>query len=165
MASLRKPILHDEAHRYALRLVRRLADDNPRRYALSAQRNRRGRIFLDYLRNGRGTTAIGTYSPRVCEDLPIAVPVTWSRIEAGIRSDAFTINSPLRARSDTASRSVRKSLTCARACAIGRSDNKAPRNSIWRSASPLVKTASTVSPKSRLTKLEIEKFNAAVKGH
>jgi bifunctional non-homologous end joining protein LigD len=40
------PILHDEAHRYALHLVRRLAQDEPQHYMLSAQGNRRGRIFL-----------------------------------------------------------------------------------------------------------------------
>jgi bifunctional non-homologous end joining protein LigD len=108
MAPLRKPILHDEAHRYALRLVRRLAHDEPQHYMLSAQGNRRGRIFLDYLRNGRGTTAIGTYSPRVREGFPIAAPVTWSRIEAGIRPDAFTMKSPFRARSDTPNRPIRK---------------------------------------------------------
>lgn len=99
MAPLSKPILHDEAHRYALRLVRVLAQRDPDHYILSAQGSRRGRIFLDYLRNGRGTTAIGTYSPRAREGFPIAAPVTWSRIEAGIRPDAFTMKSPLRARS------------------------------------------------------------------
>ena len=97
MAPLPKPILHDEAHRYALRLLRVLAQRDPDHYILSAQGSRRGRIFLDYLRNGRGTTAIGTYSPRAREGCPIAAPVTWSRIEAGIRPDAFTMKSPLRA--------------------------------------------------------------------
>jgi bifunctional non-homologous end joining protein LigD len=108
MAPLPKPILHDEAHRYALRLVRRLAQAEPQHYMLSAQGNRRGRIFLDYLRNGRGTTAIGTYSPRARDGFPIAAPVTWSRIEAGIRPDAFTMKSPFRARSDTPNRPIRK---------------------------------------------------------
>jgi bifunctional non-homologous end joining protein LigD len=108
MAPLPKPIPHDEAHRYALRLVRRLAEEDPQHYMLSAQGNRRGRIFLDYLRNGRGTTAIGAYSPRAREGFPIAAPVTWSRIEAGIRPDAFTMKSPFRARSDTTSRVIRK---------------------------------------------------------
>ncbi len=98
MAPLRKPMLHDEAHRYALRLVKLLAERDPAHYILSAQENRRGRIFLDYLRNGRGTTAIGTYSPRVREGFPIAAPVSWSRIEAGIRPDAFTMKSPFRVR-------------------------------------------------------------------
>ena len=89
----------DEAHRYASRLVRALAERHPHHYIVSAQDNRRGRIFLDYLRNGRGTTAIGTYSPRAREGFPIAGPVTWSGIEAGIRPDAFTMKSPFRARS------------------------------------------------------------------
>jgi len=108
MAPLPKPILHDEAHRYALRLVSILAERDPKHYILSSQGSRRGRIFLDYLRNGRGTTAIGTYSPRVREGFPIAAPVTWPRIEAGIRPDAFTMKSPFRAQSVTASRPVRK---------------------------------------------------------
>ena len=108
MAPLPKPILHDEAHHYALGLVRRLAEEDPQHYMLSAQGNRRGRIFLDYLRNGRGTTAIGAYSPRVREGFPIAAPVAWSRIEAGIRPDAFTMNNPFRARSDTARRTIGK---------------------------------------------------------
>src|SRR5207249_10497777 len=52
---------------------------------------RRGRIFLDYLRNGRGNTAVGAYSPRARPKFPIASPVTWSQVEKGIPADAFTI--------------------------------------------------------------------------
>jgi bifunctional non-homologous end joining protein LigD len=108
MAPLPKPLLHDEAHRKAVRLVKVLADRDPEHYILSAQGNRRGRIFLDYLRNGRGTTAIGTYSPRVRPGFPIAAPVTWSRIEGGIRPDAFTMKRPFRARSESPNRPIRK---------------------------------------------------------
>jgi hypothetical protein len=64
MAPLEDPVPHDEAHLMARDLVSELAARFPDRYILSAQANRRGRIFLDYLRNGRGTTAIGAYSPR-----------------------------------------------------------------------------------------------------
>src|SRR3954454_21749134 len=108
MAPLDNPLPHDEAHRVARRLVSELAAQFPDRYIVSAQARRRGRIFLDYLRNGRGTTAIGTYSPRVRNGFPIAAPVSWSRIEAGIRSDAFTMKSPFRVRSVTASQPVPK---------------------------------------------------------
>jgi DNA primase len=45
---------------------------------------------------------------RAREGFPIAAPATWSSIEAGIRPDAFTMKSPFRARSDPASRPVRK---------------------------------------------------------
>jgi len=96
MAPLAEPMLHDQAHRIARGLVSEFAARNPARYNLSAQARRSGRIFLDYLRNGRGTTAIGTYSPRAREGFPIAAPVTWKRIEGGIRPDAFTMDSPFR---------------------------------------------------------------------
>jgi bifunctional non-homologous end joining protein LigD len=97
---------HDEAHRYARQLVASLAVKDPTHYILSAQANRRGRIFLDYLRNGRGTTAIGAWSPRARKGFPIAAPVTWSRIEAGLRPDALTMKSPFRARSNQTERAV-----------------------------------------------------------
>ncbi|MBR0838820.1 DNA ligase D [Bradyrhizobium liaoningense] len=96
MAPLDQPILHDQAHRIARSLVSDFAVRNPARYILSAHVKRGGRIFLDYLRNGRGTTAIGTYSPRAREGSPIAAPVTWKRIEGRISPDAFTIESPFR---------------------------------------------------------------------
>ncbi|MET4493683.1 bifunctional non-homologous end joining protein LigD [Bradyrhizobium sp. LA7.1] len=99
MAPLDHPVLHDKAHRVAHQLVSALAVRHPDRYLLSAQAKRRDRIFLDYLRNGRGTTAIGTYSPRARAGFPIAAPVTWKRIESGIAPDAFTIDSPFRAKS------------------------------------------------------------------
>jgi bifunctional non-homologous end joining protein LigD len=95
--ALKDQLTHNQAHRYARRLVRALADRDSEHYIVSAQGNRRGRIFLDYLINGRGTTAIGAYSPRAREGFPIAAPVTWSRIETGIRPDAFTMKSPFRA--------------------------------------------------------------------
>jgi bifunctional non-homologous end joining protein LigD len=98
MAPLDEPVLHDKAHRMAQRLVSALATRDPDRYILSAQARRSGRIFLDYLRNGRGTTAIGTYSPRARKGFPIAAPVTWKRIEKGISADAFTLEDPFRAR-------------------------------------------------------------------
>jgi bifunctional non-homologous end joining protein LigD len=55
---------------------------------------RSGRLFLDYLRNGRGTTAVGAYSTRARPGFPSAAPVTWRQVEAGIQPDAFTIGRP-----------------------------------------------------------------------
>jgi bifunctional non-homologous end joining protein LigD len=60
------------------------------------------------LRNGRGTTAIGAYSPRPREGFPIAAPVSWSSVEAGMKPDAFTMKSPFRARSEQGKRSAKK---------------------------------------------------------
>ena len=46
---------------------------------------RAGRLFIDYLRNGRSTTAIRSYSPRARPGLSIAAPVTWKDVENEIR--------------------------------------------------------------------------------
>ena len=86
---------HDEAHAYSMQLAERLANTNPQRYTTSAaMADRRGRLFIDFLRNGRGTTAVGPYSPRARARIPIAAPTTWPRVKGGIRSDAFTIFAP-----------------------------------------------------------------------
>jgi bifunctional non-homologous end joining protein LigD len=50
---------------------------------------RKGKIFLDYLRNGRGSTAIAPYSPRARLDASIAMPLDWKELEKGVRSDTF----------------------------------------------------------------------------
>jgi bifunctional non-homologous end joining protein LigD len=92
MAPLGPKIDHDEARAYARHIAQRLAATAPQRYTLSSDPGKRaGRIFIDFLRNGRGTTAIGTWSPRARPGFPIAAPVTWRQVENGIRSDAFTV--------------------------------------------------------------------------
>jgi bifunctional non-homologous end joining protein LigD len=97
MAPVRDKISHDEARRFAHALMQRLAKKDQKRYLLSsAPGARSGRIFLDYLRHGRGNTAAGAYSPRVRAGFPIAAPVTWSQVEKGITADAFTMGSPFR---------------------------------------------------------------------
>jgi bifunctional non-homologous end joining protein LigD len=98
IAPLDHPLLHDQAHHAARQLVSAFAAQNPDRYILSAQAKRQGRIFLDYLRNGRGTTAVGAYSPRARPEFPIAAPTTWARLKKGIKPDAFTMADPFRVR-------------------------------------------------------------------
>jgi bifunctional non-homologous end joining protein LigD len=104
MVPLDRRMTHDEAHRYSRTLAERLAATAPNRYtttAASAERERR--LFLDYLRNGRGTTAVATYSPRARPGFPIAAPTSWKALEAGIAPDAFTLAQPFRLRRRQAS--------------------------------------------------------------
>ncbi len=90
MAPLPEKMTHNAVHAYAKRIAQEFAASDER-YTTSAQAARRGKLFIDYLRNGRGTTAIGTYSPRARPGFPVAAPVTWRDIERGMRPDAFAI--------------------------------------------------------------------------
>ncbi len=71
------PAVKDFAHRFALVL----AQAEPDRFtAALAKAKRTGRIFVDYLRNQRGATAVMPYSARAREHAPVAVPVTWEEL-------------------------------------------------------------------------------------
>ena len=66
---------------FARRFATALAQAEPDRYtAALAKAKRTGRIFIDYLRNQRGATAVMPYSARSRDHAPIAVPVTWEEL-------------------------------------------------------------------------------------
>ncbi|HVF93533.1 MAG TPA: DNA ligase D [Sphingomonas sp.] len=71
------PAVKDFAHRFAMAL----AQAEPERFtAALAKAKRTGRIFIDYLRNQRGATAVMPYSVRAREHAPVAVPITWDEL-------------------------------------------------------------------------------------
>ncbi|MEO9133225.1 MAG: DNA ligase D, partial [Sphingomonas sp.] len=71
------PAVKDFADRFA----RALAEAEPDRFvATMAKAKRKGRIFIDYLRNQRGATAVLPYVARARAGAPVAVPVTWAEL-------------------------------------------------------------------------------------
>ena len=70
----------------------RLAEAHPDRYvAVMTKAKRKGRIFIDYLRNGRSATAICPFSPRARAGAPVAWPVTWPALGRQSGANAVTI--------------------------------------------------------------------------
>ena len=69
-------------------LVRRAPD----RYTINPLKAaRRGRIFIDYLRNVRGATSVAAYSPRARADAPVSTPLGWSELAGGVTPGDFTV--------------------------------------------------------------------------
>ena len=59
--------------------------------------SRRGKIFIDYLRNGEGATAVAAYSTRARANAPVSAPVAWDELSADLRFDRFNVaNMPKR---------------------------------------------------------------------
>jgi len=68
----------DDIKAFAEAMARMMAADDPDRYlAVMSKAKRKGKIFIDYLRNGRGATAIAPFSPRARAGAPVAWPVSW----------------------------------------------------------------------------------------
>lgn len=81
----------DEVKSFTKGFVERMAKDSPERYTASiAKRSRAGRIFVDYLRNGRGATAVAAYSTRARAGAPVSTPVAWDELRHGVRPSQFT---------------------------------------------------------------------------
>lgn len=69
-----------------------LARADPHRFVANMSKaKRKGRMFLDYLRNGQGSTAICPWSTRARAGGTVAVPVTWQELEHLDRANAFDI--------------------------------------------------------------------------
>ena len=53
--------------------------------------SRRGKIFIDYLRNGEGATAVAAYSTRARANAPVSAPVAWDELSRDLRFDYFNV--------------------------------------------------------------------------
>lgn len=76
------------AHELAEELVRR----RPERYLAKASKSARaGKIFVDWLRNARGATAVLPYSARMRPGATVAMPLRWSEVDADLDPREFTV--------------------------------------------------------------------------
>lgn len=82
----------DSVKRFAQSIAERMAADAPRRYTANmAKKVREGRIYVDYLRNGMGATAVAAYSTRARPGAAVSTPLAWDELGPAIRSNHFTV--------------------------------------------------------------------------
>ncbi len=84
---LAAPMPWDEARDFSREMAREMEAEAPGRYVAQARKSlRAGRVFIDYLRNVRGASAVAPYSPRARPGAPVACPIRWdelSRVRSG----------------------------------------------------------------------------------
>ncbi|NNC47029.1 MAG: DNA ligase D [Sphingomonas sp.] len=86
---------HDwDTHKdFARRFAEALAMAHPDRFTASIRKaQRKGRIFIDWLRNQRGATAVLPYSARARSGAPVAAPVTWAELKKLDSGGRYTID-------------------------------------------------------------------------
>ena len=82
----------DDHKSFAERFAKALAQAEPDRFtATMSKAKRKGRIFIDWLRNQRGSTAVMPYSARAREGAPVAAPVAWNELKKLDNARGFTI--------------------------------------------------------------------------
>jgi len=82
------PAVKDFAQRFALAL----SENEPDRFVgTMSKAKRKGRIFIDWLRNQRGATAVLPYSARAREGAPVAAPIAWDELDKVKGGNAYSV--------------------------------------------------------------------------
>jgi bifunctional non-homologous end joining protein LigD len=82
----------DDVKAFARRIAEHLAASVPTLFtATMSKAKRTGRVYVDYLRNGEGATAVAAYSLRARPGLPVSMPIAWEALDDDVRGDRFNI--------------------------------------------------------------------------
>lgn len=83
----------DTARTFARDVATVLVERYPKRYTLEQRKNaRKGRLYLDIMRNAYGQTAVPLYAVRARPGAPIATPLDWTELDdSDLRPDRYTL--------------------------------------------------------------------------
>lgn len=87
-----KKLSWEQGKAFAHDVCLQMARDNPERYLIKMSKaQREGRIFLDYLRNDRTSTAVAPLSPRARPGATVSMPLNWAQVRTGLDPKRYTI--------------------------------------------------------------------------
>ncbi|HUQ72176.1 MAG TPA: non-homologous end-joining DNA ligase, partial [Planctomycetaceae bacterium] len=82
----------DEVKAFSKHVAELVEQADPNHFVSNMSKvKRKGKIFIDYLRNGRGATAICAFSTRAKPHATVSVPLSWDELTPAVPSDQFTI--------------------------------------------------------------------------
>jgi bifunctional non-homologous end joining protein LigD len=82
-----------EVGQFCRRVAEVMTELSPDRFTANMSKaKRQGKIYVDYVRNNRGSTSIAPFSTRAKERATVAVPLGWSELGGRIRADSFTVD-------------------------------------------------------------------------
>lgn len=87
----------DDVREVAKTIAHTLAEQHPERYTVETRKDKRnGKIFLDYLRNAYGQTAVAPYALRPTPGAPVATPLEWDELDRITSARAYTLKNIFR---------------------------------------------------------------------
>jgi bifunctional non-homologous end joining protein LigD len=88
-----EPVAHwDAVKPFCRAFAETLSNEQPERFLSTVKKaDRRGRILIDWLRNGLGATAVGSFSPRARDGATVATPVAWEEADRKLDPAKFTL--------------------------------------------------------------------------
>jgi len=95
-AAIERTVTWDRARDFCHDLSVGIVNDQPEKYiATMSKAKRKGKIFLDFFRNGKGATFIAPYSTRARANAPVAMPIEWDELGPDLAPNGYSLDSAM----------------------------------------------------------------------